>query len=437
MTTSLPTAPEGGNLLSATRLVHKKRRLAAAFAMLVVMAVLVAASACSGIGPPAGQSSATAQKGPLTQEQVASMVQVCSSCHDYGGAGVSSTFAFPRLAGQQKDYLRAQLKAFRDKTRTDPPHASITMAGMAVGLDDTMIERLATYYSAQSPVSGSAQDPTDVAAGKNIYERGVPDKILPCLACHGAKAEGAGTMPRLAGQRRLYLERQLAYFAANTRADGLMHQEAMNLTAPQISDVSAYLAAQSEGKPSATAQKGTLTQEQIAGRVQVCSSCHDFGGAGVSPTFTFPRLAGQQKDYLRAQLKAFRDKTRTDPPHASITMAGMAVGLDDTMIEHLATYYSARSPVSGSAQDPTDVAAGKNIYEQGIPDKIPPCMTCHGAKAEGAGTTPRLAGQRRLYLERQLAYFAANTRADALMHQEAKNLTARQIGDTSAYLASQ
>ena len=57
-------------------------------------------------------------------------------------------------------------------------------------------------------------------------------------------------------------------------------------------------------------------------------------------------------------------------------------------------------------------------------------MTCHGAGAEGAGTTPRLAGQRRLSLERQLAYFAANTRADGMMHTEAMHLTARQITES-------
>ena len=287
------------------------------------------------------------------------------------------------------------------------------MAGMAAGLDDAMIERLAGYYSAQSPVSGSAQAPTDVAAGKTIYEHGVPDRILPCMACHGARAEGAGTTPRLAGQGRLYLERQLASFAANTRPDGLMHQEAMGLTDRQIGDVSAYLAAQSEGRSSAAAQQGAATAEQVAGIAQVCSSCHEFGGRDVSPAFTFPRLAGQQKAYLSAQLKAFRDKTRADP-RARTYMWDVAAQLDDATIERLAAFYSAQTPVS-------DVAAGKTIYEQGIPNKIPPCLTCHGARAEGAGTTPRLAGQQRLSLERQLAYFAATTRADGMMHEESMN----------------
>ena len=432
MTTSLPTAPEDGNPPSATWLVRKGVRLAAAFAILAVVAVIVTVSACSGIAPHAGQSSAADLE---TQAQVADKVLVCSFCHGPGGRSVWP--AFPRLAGQQRDYLSAQLKAFRDKTRTDPPGASINMAGMAAYLSDAMIAQLAAYYSSQNPAPGSVRNATAVAAGESLYAHGIPDKVLPCLACHGARAEGAGTTPRLAGQRRSYLEPRLASFAANTRPNALMHLEAVNLTAPQISDVAAYLAAQSEGKPSAAAQTGPATPAQVARMVEVCSSCHDFGGAGVAAPFIFPRLAGQQRDYLIAQLKAFRDKTRTDPPGASINMAGMAAYLSDAMIAQLAAYYSAESMTPSSAQDLAGVAAGKNIYEQGIRDKIPPCLTCHGARAEGSGTTPRLAGQRRSSLEHQLASFAADTRPNALMHKETMNLTAPQISDVAAYLAAQ
>src|SRR6202163_3113711 len=232
-----------------------------------------------------GKPRAAAQEGAVTQEQVEDTARVCSSCHGFGGTSVSPTFTFPRLAGQQKDYLRAQLKAFRDKTRDDP-RARAYMWGIAASLDDAMIKRLAAYYAAQIPLSGSAQDPTDVAAGKKIYEQGIRDKIPPCLICHGAKAEGAGTTPRLAGQHRLSLERQLEYYAADTRVDEVMHEESTNLTPQQKTAVSAYLAAQSEGKPSAVAQEGPVTQEQVEDTARVCSSCHGIGCTSVSATFT-------------------------------------------------------------------------------------------------------------------------------------------------------
>jgi len=432
MTIRLPPATEGRHPLGMTSAAPKRLRLVVDIAMLAVVAVLALGFSTRALAAPVDQSLSPDLE---TRDHVASLAQACSFCHGLDGRSLSPIF--PRLAGQQKDYLSAQIKAFRDKTRTDPPGASISMARMAAGLGDAMIADLAAYYSAQDPVSGSARNPSAVAAGKIIYEHGVPDKILPCLACHGAKAEGAGTTPRLAGQRHLYLERELAAFAANTRADGLMHQESMTLTSSEISAVAAYLAAQSAAKPSGATQTGPVTEAQVADKVKICSSCHAFGGAGVAAPFIFPRLAGQQKDYLSAQIKAFRDKTRTDPPGASISMARMAAGLGDAMIADLAAYYSAESMSPSSAQDLADLTAGKNIYEQGIRDKIPPCLTCHGAKAEGSGTTPRLAGQRRLSLERQLADFAADTRPNALMHKETMNLTRSQISEISAYLAAQ
>lgn len=383
-----------------------------------------------------GAATTAIRNGPVTPGQIDNEIRVCSACHEFSGSNVSPIFNFPRLAGQQKDYLIAQLKAFRDKTRVNPPGASIDMAGMAAGLDDAMIERLAAHYAAKNPVSGSVRNSADVAAGKAIYEHGVPDEVLPCLACHGTRAQGEGIIPRLAGQRHLYLRSQLEYFATDKRANGSMHQEALPLTGQQRGEVSAYLAAQSVGRPDAAALTGAVNQEQIKALAQSCSACHEFDGKDASPAFIFPRLAGQQKDYLSAQLRAFRDKTRADP-RARTYMWNAAAGLGDAMIDGLAAFYSAQTPASGSAQDAIEVAAGKTIYEQGIPDKIPPCLACHLPNAQGAGTTPRLAGQRRLSLERQLAYFAANTRANTSMHQESIALSARQIGDISAYLATQ
>jgi cytochrome c553 len=76
---------------------------------------------------------------------IAGIVHVCSSCHGPGGQSISSTF--PRLAGQQKDYLTTQLTNFRDHKRADP-HAQTYMWGMAARLSNPTIVALATYYSA-------------------------------------------------------------------------------------------------------------------------------------------------------------------------------------------------------------------------------------------------------------------------------------------------
>jgi cytochrome c553 len=424
VTISLPAAPEGGNRTNPAGLVGRMVRVA------VVLAMLVAVSACAGNGQPG----AAAKEGPPTPDQVEDTMHVCSTCHGFGGRSISPTF--PRLAGQQNDYLVAQLNAFRDRTRADP-NARTYMWGMAAHLSDPMIAAISAYYARQSPVSGTTQDATDVGAGRKIYEQGVPDKVLPCMACHGAEAEGAGVTPRLAGQHRLSLERQLAYFATNKRTGSLMPEESVNLTDRQITEVSAYLAARSAGKPGTAAQGGPVTQDRVEDTARVCSSCHEFGGANVSPIFTFPRLAGQQKDYLVAQLKTFRDKTRADP-RARAYMWDRAAHLSDAMILALAGYYSAKPPVAGKPGTSPEIAAGAKIFAEGIPsENAPACMACHGAKAEGNGPIPRLAGQRRAYLAGQLQAFESNARANPIMHQETKSLTLEQIREVTAFLATQ
>jgi cytochrome c553 len=177
------------------------------------------------------------------------------------------------------------------------------------------------------------------------------------------------------------------------------------------------------------------TPEQAEGMVHVCSSCHGFGGRSISPTF--PRLAGQQKDYLIAQLKSFRDKTRADP-HAQTYMWGMAAHLSDPMIEGIAKYYSSQPPVAGTPSTSPAVEAGAKIFAEGLPaQKIAPCQSCHGPSGAGNGPFPRLAGQHQDYLVRQLEAFASEARANPIMHEMSKSLTAEQIRDVTAFLATQ
>ena len=166
-----------------------------------------------------------------------------------------------------------------------------------------------------------------------------------------------------------------------------------------------------------------------------CSACH--GPRGMSVASTFPNLAGQQAAYVEAQLKAFRDRSRADP-HAQAFMWGMAAQLTDATISEIAKFFAAQPPAPGKPADPAEVAAGRKIFEQGIEaQQVPACRSCHGEKAQGNGPFPRLAGQHRRYLERQLAAFISNVRANEIMHENSKNLTALQISQLAAFLSAQ
>jgi cytochrome c553 len=163
----------------------------------------------------------------------------CSGCH--GAQGISVSPEFPNLAAQTQQYLQAQLKAFRDHSRADP-HAQAFMWGMAAQLPDSEIARIAKYFSEQPPAQGAPGSSAEVAAGKDIFDHGIPKQGVPaCSACHGAKGQGNQVFPRLASQRRDYLEKQLEAFASNLRENDIMHENARHLTAQQISQVTAYL----------------------------------------------------------------------------------------------------------------------------------------------------------------------------------------------------
>lgn len=65
---------------------------------------------------------------------------VCAACH--GADGHSSNDLWPNLAGQKEGYLKKQVKAFRDGSRTDP-----MMSPMAKPLSDADIDNLAAYFA--------------------------------------------------------------------------------------------------------------------------------------------------------------------------------------------------------------------------------------------------------------------------------------------------
>ena len=70
-------------------------------------------------------------------------------------------------------------------------------------------------------------------------------------------------------------------------------------------------------------------------RVQIlCQNCHGMDGVALIPGAA--NLSGQQKEYLVAQLRAFRSGSRQEAQ-----MSVVAKSLTDADIENLASWYSA------------------------------------------------------------------------------------------------
>jgi len=168
------------------------------------------------------------------------VVQVCSTCH--GLTGESTSPNFPKLNGQQKDYLIAQLDDFRAHVRSDQ-RAQEHMWGFT-RLTPAQITELADYFSAQPPMRGKSISSPAVSRGEVIFTKGVPDLgVVQCSSCHGNSGEGNGTFPRLAGQHSNYLIQQIEVFQQTEQRPrgGPMKVVTHGLTEADTTAVAQYL----------------------------------------------------------------------------------------------------------------------------------------------------------------------------------------------------
>ncbi len=175
---------------------------------------------------------------------VAAKMEYCQDCHGPSGQGYRGFYPIPRLAGQQTEYIENQLRAFIERRRPNN-----IMANVAHVLSPTMIAALAASFRSFNPAPLGGAPKHQVAAGKKIFEDGVPDaNVAACAACHGPDATGKGPVPRLAGQLYPYLVKELTNWGKERgqipeHADTsfIMAPVAHSLTRPEVEAVAAYL----------------------------------------------------------------------------------------------------------------------------------------------------------------------------------------------------
>jgi cytochrome c553 len=161
----------------------------------------------------------------------------CFICH--GMEGESSSPAFPRLAGQNANYVLRQLNDYKTGKRK-----SSTMQPMVEDLVESDFRALGAFFSSRSTQSHEVADPELAGVGLYIYKRGNPDAgVAACASCHGATGQGTETLPRLAGQHAQYTLNQLKQFNKRERTNdnAVMHAIASKLTELEAKGVAAYL----------------------------------------------------------------------------------------------------------------------------------------------------------------------------------------------------
>jgi cytochrome c553 len=86
---------------------------------------------------------AFAQAAPALPGNADYLAANCANCHGTNG---NAKGAMPSLAGQQKNFIVEQLKAFRDGKRP-----ATIMHQLAKGYTDPQVELVADYFSRQKP----------------------------------------------------------------------------------------------------------------------------------------------------------------------------------------------------------------------------------------------------------------------------------------------
>ena len=159
-------------------------------------------------------------------------------------------------------------------------------------------------------------------------------KAVACAACHGLDGNSTNpTVPSIAGQVGIYLHWQLLLYRDKRRVDPQMAPIAAALSESDMADLAAFFAAQRPAPPAAGPPNPARaeTGQRLAATYH-CDDCHgrDFAGREYAP-----RLRGLSREYLVAQMRGFKARTRGDLDGA-MTQAAQPVA--DADIEPLADY---------------------------------------------------------------------------------------------------
>ena len=170
------------------------------------------------------------------------------------------------------------------------------------------------------------------------------DKSQLCQGCHGEFGNSTEPLiPKLAGQYGKYISKQVRNYQAGVRTHQIMNAMAGTINDEDLADISAYFAAQPKMKGSGAVGselgKTLFTKGDINRKMVACINCHGVNGKGLTPkTSMFPVLGGQQKEYLRKQLRNFRDIDRSNSPNG--IMNKVTSLLTEEEIEAIADYLS-------------------------------------------------------------------------------------------------
>ena len=218
---------------------------------------------------------------------------------------------------------------------------------------------------------------THVFAAPKV-EDSMAQRMQACTGCHGAQGRAAsdGYYPRIAGKPAGYLYNQLLSFRDGRRQYALMNKLLAPLTDQYLREIANHFASLDLPYPPpqrATGSVDALSRGEelvlkgdAAQRIPACVQCHGTALMGVAPAI--PALIGMPRDYLNAQLGAWRTGNRhaVEPD----CMAQVAKLLKPDDISALSQWLAAL-PVPAGAKPATTLPAVLPMRCGGVPEALP------------------------------------------------------------------
>jgi cytochrome c553 len=206
------------------------------------------------------------------------------------------------------------------------------------------------------------------------FEDTMAQRALACTGCHGPEGRAApdGYYPRIAGKPAGYLTNQLLNFRDGRRPYALMSNLLAPLSDAYLGEIASHFAALELPYPAPAASDMPEAERALVAKLvaegdarrglPACNACHGAAMTGTAPFV--PGLIGLPRDYLNAQLGAWRAGKRS--AQAPDCMAQVAQALAPDEIAQISAWLAAQ-PVSGNTKPAAVFSAPLPIACGGVP----------------------------------------------------------------------
>ncbi|MBS0433030.1 MAG: cytochrome c4 [Proteobacteria bacterium] len=201
--------------------------------------------------------------------------------------------------------------------------------------------------------------------------------------------------------------RQLLASAAVFAFAGVALAQTAKAPASQSTAAAPAAATSASAAPAADAEKQLLALQATPvkpgdaaagqGKAAACGACHGMDGNSTDPQY--PKLAGENEQYIVRQLMNFKSGVRVNS-----IMQGMVAPLSPQDMHDIGAYFASKRSLPGVSDQTLAVAGGKLYREGDAARGIPACMACHGPDGRGnpGAMYPQLAGEHADYVQKTL-----------------------------------